>query len=97
MSFGSSIPLSGRDASLDSVTELPENHRLEADQVVQAGEQLPNGDADSEPIDPAFLDLLPEELRAEVLSAQQGQAAQPSNADSQNNGDIDPEFLAPFT
>ncbi|GFZ19396.1 LOW protein: E3 ubiquitin ligase-like protein [Actinidia rufa] len=93
-SFGSSTPLSGRDASLDSVTELPENHRLEADQVVQAGEQLANGDADSEPIDPAFLDLLPKELRAEVLFAQQGQVAQPSNADSQNNGDIDPEFLA---
>ncbi|GFY85914.1 ubiquitin-protein ligase 2 [Actinidia rufa] len=94
VSFGNSTPLSGRDASLGSVTEVPENHSPETDQVVQAGEQLANGDDDSGPIDPAFLDALPEELRAEVLSAQQGQVAQPSNAESQNTGDIDPEFLA---
>ncbi|GFZ10082.1 LOW protein: E3 ubiquitin ligase-like protein [Actinidia rufa] len=94
VSFGSSTPSSGRDASLDCVTEVPENHSLEADQVVQAVEQLANGDTDSGPIDPAFLDALPEELRDEVLSAQQGQVAQPSNAESENTGDIDPEFLA---
>ncbi|GFZ19397.1 hypothetical protein Acr_28g0001020 [Actinidia rufa] len=78
----------------DDGGERQENHSLEIDQVVQAGEQLANGDADSGPVDPAFLDLLPEKLHAEVLSAQQGQVAQPSNAESQNGGDIDPEFLA---
>ncbi|TQD73794.1 hypothetical protein C1H46_040671 [Malus baccata] len=39
-------------------------------------------------------DLNSEELRAEVLSAQQGQAAPQTNAEPQNAGDIDPEFLA---
>lgn len=94
VSFGNSTPLSGRDASLHSVTEVSENPSQEADQVGPGEEQQINADADSGSIDPAFLDALPEELRAEVLSAQQGQVAQPSNSDQQNNGDIDPEFLA---
>ena len=94
VSFGNSTPLSGRDASLHSVTEVSENPSQEADQVGPGEEQQINADADSGSIDPAFLDALPEELRAEVLSAQQGQVAQPSNSEQQNNGDIDPEFLA---
>ncbi|KAL5100638.1 hypothetical protein RYX36_004965 [Vicia faba] len=59
-----------------------------------AAEQQVNSDDGSGAIDPAFLDALTEELRAEVLSAQQGQVAQPPNVESQNYGDIDPEFLA---
>lgn len=94
VSFGNSTPLSGRDASLHSVTEVSENPSQEADQVGPGEEQQINADADSGSIDPAFLDALPEELRAEVLSAQQGQVAQPSNTEQQNTGDIDPEFLA---
>ncbi|CAJ1971660.1 unnamed protein product [Sphenostylis stenocarpa] len=87
-------PVVGRDASLHSVTEVSENSSRDADQDGPAAEQPVNSDAGSGAIDPAFLDALPEELRAEVLSAQQGQAAQPSNVESQNTGDIDPEFLA---
>ncbi|KAI9097596.1 hypothetical protein K1719_025367 [Acacia pycnantha] len=94
MTFGHSSHGSGRDASLHSVTEVSENSSRDADQEGPAAEQQVNSDAGSGAIDPAFLDALPEELRAEVLSAQQGQAAQPSNAESQNTGDIDPEFLA---
>jgi len=92
--FGHSSPVGVRDASLHSVTEVSENSSRDADQEGPAAEQQVNSDAGSAAIDPAFLDALPEELRAEVLSAQQGQVAQPSNAESQNNGDIDPEFLA---
>ncbi|XP_028066908.1 E3 ubiquitin-protein ligase UPL2-like isoform X3 [Camellia sinensis] len=92
--FGNSPPVSVRDAPLHSVTEVSENPSQEADQGGQAEEQQVNGDADSGSIDPAFLDALPEELRAEVLSAQQSQLAQPSNAEPQTAGDIDPEFLA---
>ncbi|KAK9270546.1 hypothetical protein L1049_026127 [Liquidambar formosana] len=94
VSFGNSTAVSGRDASLHSVTEVSENPSQEADQGGPVEEQQINGDADSGSIDPAFLDALPEELRAEVLSAQQGQTAQPSNAEPQSTGDIDPEFLA---
>ncbi|KAK8580430.1 hypothetical protein V6N13_143527 [Hibiscus sabdariffa] len=83
-----------RDAPLHSVTEVSENSSREADQDSPATEQQINSDAGSGSIDPAFLDALPEELRAEVLSAQQGQVAQPSNAQQQNSEDIDPEFLA---
>ncbi|KAJ1421330.1 Ubiquitin-associated domain [Sesbania bispinosa] len=68
----------GRE-SLHSVTEVSENSSRDADQDGPAAEQQVNSDAGSGAIDPAFLDALPEELRAEVLSAQQGQAAQPSN------------------
>ncbi|CAK8568158.1 unnamed protein product [Lathyrus sativus] len=94
VSFGHSSPLGGRDASLHSVTEVSENSSRDADQDGPSGEQQVNNDAGSETIDPAFLDALPQELRAEVLSAQPGQVAQPSNAESENSGDIDPEFLA---
>ncbi|GFS44094.1 similar to LOW protein: E3 ubiquitin ligase-like protein [Actinidia rufa] len=94
VSFGNSTAVSSRDAPLHSVTEVSENPSQDADQSGRAEEQLATGDADSGSIDPAFLDALPEELRAEVLSAQQGQAGQPANADPQNAGDIDPEFLA---
>ncbi|XP_031279241.1 E3 ubiquitin-protein ligase UPL2-like isoform X1 [Pistacia vera] len=94
VSFGNSTPLSGRDAPLHSVTEVSENSSREADQEGPAVEQQINSDGGSASIDPAFLEALPEELRAEVLSAQQGQVAQPSNERPQNSGDIDPEFLA---
>lgn len=94
VSFGNSTPVSGRDGSLHSVTEVSENSSRETDQDGPPLEQQIGGDTGSGTIDPAFLDALPEELRAEVLSAQQGQVAQPSNAEPQNTGDIDPEFLA---
>uniref|UniRef100_A0A251J556 HECT-type E3 ubiquitin transferase n=1 Tax=Manihot esculenta TaxID=3983 RepID=A0A251J556_MANES len=91
---GRQSAVSGRDASLHSVTEVSENSSREAEQEGPSVEQQVGGEAGSGSIDPAFLDALPEELRAEVLSAQQGQVAQPSNAEQQNTGDIDPEFLA---
>ncbi|XP_075511798.1 LOW QUALITY PROTEIN: E3 ubiquitin-protein ligase UPL2-like [Primulina tabacum] len=94
VSFGNNTSLGGRDAPLLSVTEVSEDVIQEADQDGQPEEEQHNQDADSGPIDPAFLDALPEELRAEVLSAQQGQAPQPQNPEPQNNEDIDPEFLA---
>jgi E3 ubiquitin-protein ligase HUWE1 len=87
--------VSGRDASLlHSLTEVSENPSQEADQGAAAEDHQNNGEGDSGSIDQAFLDALPEELRAEVLSAQQGQVAQPANGEPQNSGDIDPEFLA---
>lgn len=94
VSFGNTTPFGGRDASLHSVTEVSENSSRDAEQDGPAAEQQINSDAGSGSIDPAFLEALPEELRAEVLQAQQGQVAQPSNAEPQNAGDIDPEFLA---
>lgn len=94
VSFGNSVPVGGRDASLHSVTEVSEGSSREADQDGPAAEQQINSDAGPGAIDPAFLDALPEELRAEVLSAQQGQVAPPSNTEPPNAGDIDPEFLA---
>ncbi|XP_022773024.1 E3 ubiquitin-protein ligase UPL1-like isoform X2 [Durio zibethinus] len=94
VAFGNSTAAAGRDAPLHSVTEVSENSSRETDQDGPVAEQQLNGDAGSGSIDPAFLDALPEELRAEVLSAQQGQVPQPSNAEQQNSGDIDPEFLA---
>lgn len=94
VSFGNSSTVGARDVSLHSVTEVSENSSRETEQDGPAAEQQINTDAGSGAIDPAFLDALPEELRAEVLSAQQGQVAAPSNAEPQNAEDIDPEFLA---
>ncbi|XP_045828254.1 E3 ubiquitin-protein ligase UPL1-like isoform X1 [Trifolium pratense] len=94
MPSGHFSPVVGRDTPLHSVAEVSENSSRDADQGSPAAEQQVNSDAGSGAIDPAFLDALPEELRAEVLSAQQGQVAQPPNVESQNSGDIDPEFLA---
>ncbi|KAG8377396.1 hypothetical protein BUALT_Bualt08G0028700 [Buddleja alternifolia] len=91
-SFGNNTQLSGRDAPLRSVTEVSEDQIPEADQSVPPEEEQRHRDADS--IDRAFLDALPEELRAEVLSAQPSEAQQSENPEPQNNGDIDPEFLA---
>ncbi|CAL0307794.1 unnamed protein product [Lupinus luteus] len=96
----SNLPLShsstviGRDASLHSVTEVSENSSRDSDQDGPATEQQETSDNRSGGVGPAFLDALPKELRAEVLSAQQAQVAQPSNVESQNTVDIDPEFLA---
>ncbi|KAE9603819.1 putative aminoacyltransferase, E1 ubiquitin-activating enzyme [Lupinus albus] len=92
--FGHSSPVGGRDASLHSVTEVSENSSRDADHSGPEADHQVNSDAGSGSIDRAFLDALPDELRAEVLSAQQGQVAQPSNVESQSTGDIDPEFLA---
>lgn len=94
VSFGNSVPSAVRDVSLHSVTEVSENSSREADQDGPSVEQQVSSDAGSGSIDPAFLEALPEELRAEVLSAQHGQVAQPSNNERPNAGDIDPEFLA---
>ncbi|CAN4122413.1 unnamed protein product [Withania somnifera] len=95
VSFGNSTQVSVRDVALHSVSEASEHPNQEAEQSGPNEEQQRNVDADSGgSIDPAFLEALPEELRAEVLSAQQGQATQPQNSEPQNGGDIDPEFLA---
>ncbi|KAL4335645.1 hypothetical protein GQ457_07G020800 [Hibiscus cannabinus] len=94
VAFGSSAAVGGRDAPLHSVTEVSENSSREADQDSTAAEQQMNSDGASGSIDPAFLDALPEELRTEVLSVQQGPVAQPATTEQQNSGDIDPEFLA---
>lgn len=94
VSFGNSTQVSARDVALHSVSEASEHPNQEAEQTGPSEEQQRNVDADSGSIDPAFLEALPEELRAEVLSAQQGQATQPQNSEPQNGGDIDPEFLA---
>ncbi|KAL2893072.1 E3 ubiquitin-protein ligase UPL2 [Bienertia sinuspersici] len=94
VSFGATTPVGGRETSLHSVSEVAENPIQEAEEGVPADGQQVTGDGESASIDPAFLDALPEELRAEVLSAQQGQVTQPASAEQQNSGDIDPEFLA---
>ncbi|GAB2225364.1 hypothetical protein Droror1_Dr00006156 [Drosera rotundifolia] len=94
VSFGTSTPVNGRESSLHSVSEIAENANQEDDHGAPAEGQQIHEDTGSGSIDPAFLDALPEELRAEVLSSQQGQAAQPTNAEQQNSEDIDPEFLA---
>ncbi|KAI3685801.1 hypothetical protein L6452_35059 [Arctium lappa] len=94
VSLGNTISISARDAALHSVTEVSENPSQETDQSDSAQDAQRDGAAGSAPIDPAFLDALPEELRAEVLSGRQGPVAQPSNTEPQNDGDIDPEFLA---
>lgn len=80
--------------SLHSVTEVLENPSQETEQG-DTNAALPQ-DALSAQIDPTFLDALPDELRAEVLSGRQGSVTQPSNTEPQNEGvnDIDPEFLA---
>ncbi|XP_074263736.1 uncharacterized protein LOC141586426 [Silene latifolia] len=92
VSFGTSNP-SRRDTSLHSVSEVGENPIQESDGAHADGQQI-TGDSESGPIDPTFLDALPEELRAEVLSAQQGQSNQPASDEQKNTEDIDPEFLA---
>ncbi|XP_042046787.1 E3 ubiquitin-protein ligase UPL2-like [Salvia splendens] len=90
--FSNNASIGGRDASLHSVSEVSEDPIRENDQTGPSEEEQHIQDAES--IDPAFLDALPEELRAEVLSAQPSEATQAQNPEPQNNGDIDPEFLA---
>ncbi|CAH9121740.1 unnamed protein product [Cuscuta epithymum] len=94
VSFGNTAQVRDRDAALTSVSEVSEPPNQEAEQSGPSEEPQPNTQSDSVSIDPAFLEALPEELRAEVLSAQQGQVAQPQSADPQTAEDIDPEFLA---
>ncbi|KAK8924004.1 E3 ubiquitin-protein ligase UPL1 [Platanthera zijinensis] len=93
-SSGSAVPSIGRDASLECVSEVPAQPSQESDQNVLHEENQHSRNIDAESIDPTFLEALPEELRAEVLSSRQNQAAQPSGEQSQSEGDIDPEFLA---
>lgn len=91
---GSAVPVSSRDVSLESVSEVPQNQNQEPDQNANGGNQEPTRAADADSIDPTFLEALPEDLRAEVLSSRQNQVAQTSNDQPQNDSDIDPEFLA---
>ncbi|KAL6012653.1 hypothetical protein ACLOJK_003142 [Asimina triloba] len=92
--LGHSTTVSTRDPSLQSVSEGSPHPDQGEQQSGPTEEQQMTGTTDSGAIDPAFLEALPEELRAEVLNAQQSQAAQPSNDQSQSAGEIDPEFLA---
>lgn len=84
---------------LERVSEVPQSASEEggqADSGPQEGQQASdrNGEGDSS-IDPTFLEALPDDLRAEVLSSQQNQADAPSGERAQqNDGEIDPEFLA---
>lgn len=91
---GSAVPVSSRDISLESVSEVPQNPVQESDPNANEGDQEPNRPADADSIDPTFLEALPEDLRAEVLSSRQNQVTQASTDQPQNDGDIDPEFLA---
>nr|CAB3465798.1 unnamed protein product [Digitaria exilis] len=91
---GSAMPIGSRDISLESVSEVPQNPNQETDQNANEGNQEPPTAAGADSIDPTFLEALPEDLRAEVLSSRQNQVAQASNDQPQNDGDIDPEFLA---
>ena len=91
---GSAVPVGSRDISLESVSEVPQNPNQEPDQNANEGNQEPARAADAVSIDPTFLEALPEDLRAEVLSSRQNQVAETSNDQPQNDGDIDPEFLA---
>nr|XP_010929754.2 LOW QUALITY PROTEIN: E3 ubiquitin-protein ligase UPL2-like [Elaeis guineensis] len=94
-SLGSTMPIASRDTSLESVSEVPQHpSSQEAGQSVPQEEQQPNRNVDTDAIDPTFLEALPEDLRAEVLSSRQNQVAQPSSERSQTDGEIDPEFLA---
>jgi E3 ubiquitin-protein ligase HUWE1 len=94
---GGAVPSTG----LERVSEIPQSTSEEGtrtDSGPQDGQQASNrnGESDSS-IDPTFLEALPEELRAEVLSSQQNQAgAQGSSGEQaqQDDGEIDPEFLA---
>ncbi|XP_024977054.1 E3 ubiquitin-protein ligase UPL2-like isoform X1 [Cynara cardunculus var. scolymus] len=94
VSLGNTTSVSEREASLHSVTEVSENPSQETEQGDTAQDAEHDGGSGSAQIDPAFLDALPEELRAEVVSGRQGPVTQPSNTEPQNGGDIDPEFLA---
>ncbi|KAK1323260.1 E3 ubiquitin-protein ligase UPL2 [Acorus calamus] len=93
-SSGNSGVVGGREISLQSVSEVSPDPSEVPGQTGSAEEQNINQAVGSVTIDPAFLDALPEELRAEVLSTQQRQATQPPIAQTQSEGDIDPEFLA---
>eukprot|EP01018_Ginkgo_biloba_P030617 Gb_17424 [translate_table: standard] len=57
-------------------------------------QQQNNLGAESSPIDPAFLEALPEELRTEVLASQENHVTQTVTDHLPTAEDIDPEFLA---
>ncbi|CAN6450843.1 unnamed protein product [Victoria cruziana] len=89
-----SLPMNNTDASPQNVSEAPQGSGQAIGESRPAENQQATGSLDTGSIDPTFLDALPEELRAEVLSAQQHQAAQSSNEQPQSAEEIDPEFLA---
>ncbi|KAF7064261.1 hypothetical protein CFC21_070622 [Triticum aestivum] len=91
---GNAVLVSSRDISLESVREIPQNTVQESDQNASEGDQEPNRATGTDSIDPTFLEALPEDLRAEVLSSRQNQVTQTSSEQPQHDADIDPEFLA---
>ncbi|KAF3795858.1 E3 ubiquitin-protein ligase [Nymphaea thermarum] len=93
-SSATSLPMNNADASPQNVSEAPQDPGQAIDEGRPTENQQATGSLDTGSIDPTFLDALPEELRAEVLSAQQHQVAQSSNEQPQSAEEIDPEFLA---
>ncbi|XP_031479304.1 E3 ubiquitin-protein ligase UPL1-like [Nymphaea colorata] len=94
VSSATSLPMNNADASPPNVSEAPQDPGQAIDEGRPTENQQATGSLDTGSIDPTFLDALPEELRAEVLSAQQHQVAQSSNEQPQSAEEIDPEFLA---
>ncbi|CAI9280658.1 unnamed protein product [Lactuca saligna] len=94
-SNASSIPV-GLEHLLVSHFRRPTPENPFDQEKLEEVEDTPRDAAGFAPIDPAFLDTLPEELRDEVLSGRQGLVAPqpPATIEPQNDGDIDPEFLA---
>ncbi|MCO5577300.1 hypothetical protein L7F22_031127 [Adiantum nelumboides] len=91
ISSGTGAPLQpppGEDASRTEA--VAEEHTGERDDTLQRD----GGDTAMNLIDPAFLEALPEDLRAEVLASQQTPAPRAENRQPSALEDIDPEFLA---
>ena len=63
---------------MESVREIPQNTIQESDQNASEGNQEPIRATGTDSIDPTFLEALPEDLRAEVLSSRQNQVTQTS-------------------
>lgn len=80
-SLGIMASVSGIEASLHSVTEVSESPSQEAEEGDAAQDTQHDSGSGSAQINPAFLDALLEELRAEVLFGRQGSVTQPSNAE----------------
>ncbi|ONK77230.1 uncharacterized protein A4U43_C02F4420 [Asparagus officinalis] len=93
-SSGSTLPMGSRDVPLESVREVPPYPSGDANENAVLEDNQHNRSSGPDSIDPAFLEALPEDLRAEVLNSRQSQVAEPSSDQSQADGEIDPEFLA---
>ncbi|KAH7291322.1 hypothetical protein KP509_29G011900 [Ceratopteris richardii] len=76
--------------------EIPSQRETGDQEHSEGGENSQQRDTDAtmSSIDPAFLEALPEDLRAEVLASQQTQAPRAENHQPSTVEDIDPEFLA---